>query len=74
MARLTKTEVRALIDNLGGPAKVARDLGIGLSTAAYWRQKGVLPKWRWSDIDTLATLNGVELPPAIVKSVETRAA
>lgn len=76
------SEIRALVTHLGGPAKVARHLGIGTSAICNWYRLGIparhhLPLWRlarergvpWAPPDA----EGLP-PPSSAASVVERAA
>lgn len=42
--------VHALFDDLGGPAAVARALGVNPSTASEMKRRGSIPGEYWEDI------------------------
>jgi hypothetical protein len=50
-----------ILDQLGGPSKVARDLGVPIQTAHSWKSKGTIPRWRRASVLQLAIAKGAEL-------------
>jgi hypothetical protein len=58
---MTKSEVRNIIATFGGPAKMARALGIGIGVVQYWRRQGTIPAWRWEQIASAARREGIRV-------------
>jgi hypothetical protein len=54
--------VQTFLTDLGGTAKVARELGIPLTTVATWAHRNKVPQWRLASLAALAVAKGVEVP------------
>lgn len=66
---MTSPSVDEIIEAFGGVAKLARRLGVPLTTAHAWKRSGKLPSWRQKEIEAAAVADGVDLygPPASPK-------
>lgn len=59
----TATDV---IDALGGPSVLARQLGIAQSTVSLWKRRGLPANW-FDAINKLLSAKGLAAPPALFK-------
>lgn len=50
-----------IIEMLDGPASIARDTGIPLTTVDSWKRNGFVPEWRRAPLVDLAKRRGVSL-------------
>lgn len=50
-----------IIEMLDGPASIARDTGIPLTTVDSWKRCGFVPEWRRSPLVELAKARGKPL-------------
>lgn len=53
-----------IIEELGGPSRLARDLGHPVATVSAWKHRGKIPARYWPDLVSLArekSIKGVSL-------------
>jgi len=50
-----------IIEMLDGPASIARDTGIPLTTIDSWKRNGFVPEWRRAPLVDLAERRGKKL-------------
>ena len=53
-----------IIKALGGPAKIAGQLGIPANTVAYWRHRNSIPSNRWLAVSGLEGAREAGVTPA----------
>lgn len=54
--------VKDFLESIGGPARVATDLDLPLTTVASWQQRNKIPNWRRPALAALADKRGLYLP------------
>lgn len=65
----------SVIDAFGGLSATARALGHeNVTTVQGWRERGSIPKWRWTEVYSAAAKEGVELPAAFADLLRNREA
>lgn len=58
-------DIQTFIKELGGATKVARELGVPMTTVATWSQRGSVPHWRIPSLVALAVKLGKPIPPTL---------
>ena len=50
-----------IIDGLGGPSALARDLGHPIATVTAWKHRGRIPDCYWDDLIAVAKARRIKL-------------
>lgn len=57
-----------IIQALGGPAEISRQIGVPLTTVDSWKRSDRIPHWRRPALAELALAKGLALPDGFVSA------